>query len=141
MYKHRGQGGGWVGAGWGLGGSWVGVGWGLDVRNALQPVVRPLLCCGLCALHYNLIQMSVERPRNSSGVDAASTDGARVSTVASFWTSQRSSVPSTCQHSHWCRRVVGYFYLFGVLPMSRCDKHTTVTIDSIVSLLRSLNWE
>lgn len=100
MHNHRGQGGGWVGAGWGPGGE--GVGRGPDVRIPLQLFLGPLLHRELCGLDWNFIQMSVERPRNGSGVDSASSDGARVSTTASFRTSQRSSVPS--------KAAVGYFY-------------------------------
>lgn len=116
MHNHRGQGGGWVGAGrrpgGGRGGGWEGVGRGPDVRIPLQLFVGPLLHRELCGLDWNFIQMSVERPRNGSGVDSASTDGARVSTTASFRTSQRSSVPSKRQGSG------GIFLLFGVLPLS-----------------------
>lgn len=98
MHKQRKRGGGWAAAGWGR--DVV-----CSVRNALQPIVRPLL-------DWNFIQMSLERPRNGRGGDSnmASTDGVRFATAANFWTPQRSSVPSIRQHSRRCRRVVGYFY-------------------------------
>lgn len=67
MHKQRGQGGGWVGAGWGLGGG-----------EMYAMLCNPLLahfCTASSALVWNSIPMSVEWPRNGSGVDAANTDG------------------------------------------------------------------